>query len=253
MKSEKPSALTSLKIPVHIAIIMDGNGRWAKRNIFNRLRGHRRGAEVVPKIVTACHELGVKHLTLYSFSEENWHRPQTEVSALMKLLKEFLISQRPLLLEKKVRLRAIGNLDRLPSDARLVLDETMELTRNHQSMDLILALSYGGRDEITRAVRKISTLVAQGTLDPQSISSETITHQLDTAGIPDPDLLIRTSGEMRTSNFLPWQLVYTEMVVTPLLWPEFTSQELHHAIEEFNQRERRFGLTSEQLVASGAV
>ncbi len=231
---------------------MDGNGRWAKRNIFNRFRGHRRGAEVVPRVVTACHELGVKHLTLYSFSEENWSRPKEEVSALMKLLKEFLISQRPLLMERKVRLRAIGNIDKLPPEPLQTLHETMKLTQDHQSMDLVLALSYGGRDEITRAVRQMAKEVLKGNLSPEAIHSETISAFLDTAEIPDPDLLIRTSGEMRTSNFLPWQLVYTELYVTPVLWPEFNTEELHRAIHEFNQRERRFGLTSEQL-STGAT
>ena len=231
----------------HIAIIMDGNGRWAQVHRLTRIFGHRKGIDSVRNIVTACRELNLEALTLYAFSEENWKRPADEISTLMNILKEFLVSERELLRKHDIRLQAIGDLSRLPQDVYDTLAETMQLTETHKSMSLVLALSYGGRNEITRAVRKIADQVARGEIAPTSVSAETISAALDTAGLPDPDLLIRTSGEFRTSNFLPWQTIYSEIYVTPTLWPDFNVDELNCAIENFQGRERRFGMTSEQL------
>ncbi|MFH1262067.1 MAG: isoprenyl transferase [Pseudomonadota bacterium] len=246
MKSEAPA------IPRHIAIIMDGNGRWAKTHRLARIRGHRRGIEIVREIVTACRQLGVEVLTLYAFSEENWRRPAMEVTALMALLKRFLVSERKLFFDNGVRLRAIGDLGKLPKDVHKTLDETMEMTKRYDGLTLVLALSYGGREEIVRAVRSIAKRAADGTLKPASIDADTITRSLDTAEFPDPDLMIRTSGEYRTSNFLPWQAIYTELYVTPTLWPDFNREKLLEAIADFGRRERRFGMTSEQLPRKGA-
>jgi undecaprenyl diphosphate synthase len=245
LKSESPTVPAS--VPAHIAIIMDGNGRWAKKHALSRMRGHNQGMETVRRIVTACRNMGVKYLTLYAFSEENWRRPAMEISALMKLLRAFLVSERKLMQENDIRVRAIGDLGRLPDDVRQTLWDTLKLTESHQSMSLVLALSYGGRDEIARAVRKIAAQVAKGAVAPEAIDAAMISAYLDTAGLPDPDLLIRTSGELRTSNFLPWQAIYTELYITPTLWPDFTPEELGRAIRDYNERERRFGLTSEQL------
>jgi undecaprenyl diphosphate synthase len=241
------------KIPRHIAIIMDGNGRWAKTHRLARVRGHRRGVEVVREIVTACRELGVEVLTLYAFSEENWRRPGREVAALMMLLKRFLVSERKLFLKNGVRLRTIGDVSKLPADVRRTLQETLDLTKDHTSMSLVLALSYGGREELTRAIRTIARKAVQGEIDPESIDADLVSTHLDTAPFPDPDLMIRTSGEYRTSNFLPWQAVYTELYVTPTLWPDFNRAELDKAIEDFGRRERRFGLTSDQLSTTGGA
>ncbi|MFH1018373.1 MAG: isoprenyl transferase [Pseudomonadota bacterium] len=239
-------------IPRHIAIIMDGNGRWARTHRFTRIMGHRRGAENVRAVVTACCNLGVEVLTLYAFSEENWGRPRTETAALMKILTRFLVSERKLLEEKRVRLATIGDVSKLPPAVYHTLRETMLLTQANRRMTLVLALSYGGRDEITRAVQAISRRVRDHKLDPQDIDEDLVASHLDTAGLPDPDLLIRTSGEMRISNFLPWQIAYTEIYVTPVFWPEFTREELLKAIREFGHRERRFGLTAEQVAKSKA-
>lgn len=230
-------------IPTHIGIIMDGNGRWAKSKNLERIEGHKRGIETVREITTACRKLGVKHLTLYAFSEENWKRPKLEVSGLMSLLKQFLQSELQLMADEGVRLRTIGNTSKLPLIERTVLEQTMKLTQNNKGMDLILALSYGGRDELTRAMQKI----AEKKIDAKDITPELISEHLDTAGIPDPELIIRTSGEFRTSNFLPWQSTYSEFFVTETLWPDFTKEELNKIIKEYSKRERRFGLTSEQV------
>ncbi len=226
---------------------MDGNGRWAKAHRFARVRGHQRGVEIVRDIVTEARKLGVEVLTLYAFSEENWNRPGTEVAALMTLLKRFLVSERKLLNDNDVRLRTIGDTGKLPADVRKTLHETMELTKHFKSMTLVLALSYGGRSELTRTVRAIAEKVAQGHLKASEIDEDTISRHLDTAEYPDPDLMIRTSGELRVSNFLPWQSVYTEFYVTPTLWPDFTKEEFLRAIHEYQKRERRFGLTGEQI------
>ncbi len=226
---------------------MDGNGRWAQEHHLNRVVGHRKGADAVREIVTACRELGVKFLTLYAFSEENWKRPKPEITALMTLLRKFLVSERKLLMDNGVRLLTIGDIDKLPARARETLEETLKLTAGNREMNLVLALSYGGREEIVRAVVQIAKKVKAGKLDPSDISAPVISCHLDTVGIPDPDLLIRTSGEVRTSNFLPWQSIYSELYLTPTLWPDFSRDELIKAIKEYGERERRFGLTSEQL------
>lgn len=234
-------------LPRHIAIIMDGNGRWAAERKQSRIFGHRKGALAVRKTVQACRARGIEYLTLYAFSEENWKRPKLETSTLMRILKLFLISERKLLQKQDVRLLSIGDTSKLPAFAQKTLAETKALTANNKSMTLILALSYGGRDEITRAVRAIANKVARKEMKPENITSEYITEHLDTSGIPDPDLLIRTSGEMRISNFLPWQLTYTELYITPTLWPDFNEAELDKALKDYAQRERRFGKTSDQV------
>lgn len=237
----------SLPVPVHIGIIMDGNGRWAKSNNLERIEGHRKGVETVREITTACRKLGVKHLTLYAFSEENWKRPTLEITGLMSLLKIFLQSELSLMMDEGVRLRTIGNTSKLPLIEKTILEQTIKLTAKNTGMDLILALSYGGRDELTRAMQKIAIKVEREEIESNEITPELIAAHLDTAGIPDPELIIRTSGEFRTSNFLPWQSIYSEYMVTETLWPDFTPAELNQIIENFSKRERRFGLTGEQV------
>jgi len=234
-------------VPRHIAIIMDGNGRWAAQRKQNRIFGHRKGAIAVRNTVKACRKRGVEYLTLYAFSEENWNRPKIETSTLMRILKTFLISERKLLQENDVRLRVIGDISKLPNFAQKTLYETMALTALNKSMTLVLALSYGGRNEITRAVQALAEKVQKKELQSSEITDQMISDHLDTRDYPDPDLLIRTSGEMRTSNFLPWQLTYTEFYVTQTLWPDFNDKELDLAIADFLKRERRFGKTGKQL------
>jgi undecaprenyl diphosphate synthase len=237
----------SSPVPVHIGIIMDGNGRWAKSNNLERIEGHRKGVETVREITTACRKLGVKHLTLYAFSEENWKRPTLEITGLMSLLKIFLQTELSLMMDEDVRLRTIGNTSKLPLIEKTILEQTIKLTAKNTGMDLILALSYGGRDELTRAMQKIAIKVEREEIESNEITPELIAAHLDTAGIPDPELIIRTSGEFRTSNFLPWQSIYSEYMVTETLWPDFTPAELNQIIENFSKRERRFGLTGEQV------
>lgn len=234
-------------LPKHVAIIMDGNGRWARSKGLERIFGHSKGAQNVRNIVTTCHDLGIQVLTLYAFSQENWGRPKYEVALLMKLLKKFLISERAMLMKKNVKLDSLGNTSRLPKDALKVLEDTKELTKNNTEMTLLLALSYGGREEIVRAFQTISEKVLRGELKPQDIDEETVSAHLDTAGIPDPDLIIRTSGEYRTSNFLPWQGIYAEWYITPTLWPDFNEKEFEKALQSYKARDRRFGLVSEGL------
>lgn len=234
-------------MPRHIGIIMDGNGRWAKSRNLERIEGHKKGIITAREIITACHNLGVKHLTLYAFSEENWSRPKMEVTGLMSLLKSFLQSELPLMMEKKVRLRTIGNTEKLPFLEKTALRQTMKLTQNNDQMDLILALSYGGREELLRAFQAVAEKVAAQEIQPKDITTEMISAHLDTASYSDPDLIIRTSGEFRTSNFLPWQSIYSEYFVTETLWPDFTPEELHTIVEAYKKRERRFGKISEQV------
>jgi len=241
------SPLRPESLPRHIAIIMDGSGRWAKRRALNRIKGHREGVESVRDIVRACREIGIAFLTLYAFSTENWQRPALEVSALMRLLKEFLESEWPEMMENRIRLRAIGDIGRLPQDALKVLQEVIDRTRQNQGMVLNLALSYGGRDEIVRAARNIAIQVRDGRLQPEEISKEVFSNYLDTQGMPEPDLLIRTSGEMRISNFLLWQIAYTEICVTKTLWPDFRREELIQILHDYQNRERRFGMTGDQM------
>jgi len=235
------------KLPRHIAIIMDGNGRWAKKKSLNRISGHIKGVDTVREVVTACRELGVKVLTLYAFSIENWRRPKDEVTALMALLKEYLLKEREEMIQNNIRLRAIGRLEDLPLDVQDTLRETMKKTEHCSGMTLNLALSYSGRSEILHAVQGIISDFKKGQINPHEINLQRFSQYLWTWGIPDPDLLIRTSGEFRISNFLLWQIAYTELYVTETLWPDFDRKELLKAIADYQSRERRFGLTSEQL------
>ncbi len=233
------------KLPKHVAAIMDGNGRWAKKRALNRVKGHEEGTESVRSIVRTSRKLGIKYLTLYAFSEENWRRPRHEIAALMGILKRFLKSELPEMLENGIKLRAIGDIDKLPGDARKILDSTIEKTSENEEMTLTLALSYGGRQEICRAVKKIAAKVRSGDIESDDITDDTIYENLYTAGIPDPDLLIRTSGEYRLSNFLLWQIAYTEIYITPALWPDFREEEYIQALTDFQKRERRFGGTGD--------
>ncbi|HOO76380.1 MAG TPA: isoprenyl transferase [bacterium] len=227
--------------PRHIAVIMDGNGRWARRRGLPRLEGHRVGSERVRTITTACSELGVSYLTLYAFSAENWKRPRAEVSGLMRYLRHYLKQELPTMLENDIRFRTIGDVDSLSPAVRRSLEKTSAATADASGLTLVLALNYGGRQEILEAVRRLARSAAEGAVKPEDISLEDVERHLYTAGIPDPDLVIRTSGEMRLSNFLLWQSSYAELVVTPVLWPDFGRRELEDAIREFWTRRRRFG------------
>ena len=235
------------KLPHHIAIIMDGNGRWAKKKFLNRISGHIKGVNAVREVVTACRELGIKVLTLYAFSIENWKRPTDEVNALMGLLKEYLQKECEEMIQNNIRLNVIGRIDDLPLDVQTTLRETIKKTGDCDEMVLNLALSYGGRSEILHAVQGIISDLEKGKVKPEEITVQRFPEYLWTRGIPDPDLLIRTSGEFRVSNFLLWQIAYTELYVTDTLWPDFERKELLKAIADYQSRERRFGLTSEQL------
>jgi len=241
------SSLQLDSLPRHIAIIMDGNGRWAKKRSLNRIRGHREGAKSVRNIVRACREIGIEVLTLYAFSTENWQRPPQEISALMTLLKEFLKSELAEMMEHGIRLNAIGQIERFSDDVLTVLEEVMEETRNNPGMILNLALSYGGRDEIVDAARKVAAEVQAGHLQVEEITRTVFSKYLYTEGMPEPDLLIRTSGEMRISNFLLWQIAYTEIYVTDTLWPDFRREELIQILHDYQKRERRFGVTGDQI------
>jgi undecaprenyl diphosphate synthase len=234
-------------LPEHIAIIMDGNGRWAQKHALGRIAGHRKGSEAVRRVVRACRKLGIKYLTLYAFSSENWSRPEEEVSALMSLLIRYLRSEEKELLDNGIRLTAIGNIAALPDRVKKTLQKTMDRTAGNREMTLVLALNYGGRDEILEAARKALAERDRGRLVPGDLTPELFSSYLYTAGIPDPDLLIRTSGEYRVSNFLLWQTAYTEFFFTDVLWPDFSEEDLTEAISDYQRRERRFGLTSEQL------
>lgn len=228
-------------IPRHVAVIMDGNGRWAKERGLPRREGHRAGAESVREVTDVCIELGVEYLTLYAFSSENWARPEEEVSALMKLLDSFLADKEKDLKKQRIRLLAIGQLDRLPAKTQKRLSRIMKETEDFQALTLVLALSYGAREELVAAARSIAQDVAQGLLSPDEVDSPLFSSRLQTAGIPDPDLLLRTSGEMRISNFLLWQISYSEIVIAKKFWPDFRKGDFHNAIEEYQSRNRRFG------------
>jgi undecaprenyl diphosphate synthase len=236
-----PSGVPADKLPRHIAIIMDGNGRWARERGLPRIEGHRRGSKSVRACTAACVEAGIPYLTLYAFSKENWQRPADEVTALMNLLDRFLAEQISEIMEKNIRLLAIGHLDDLPDNARRRLDSAIEKSASNTALTLTLALSYGARTEIADAARRIAREAKAGTLDPAAVDEDTITSRLYTAGIPDPDLLVRTSGEMRISNFLLWQISYAEIVVTPKLWPDFGKEDLFAAVQEYARRHRRYG------------
>lgn len=232
---------TGYGVPRHVAVIMDGNGRWAKERGLPRLKGHEKGAESVTAVVRACKKAGVKYLTLYAFSIENWVRPSSEISALMKLLEKFLGERELELHENQIRLRVIGRLKDLPQGIRYGLERVMKATRKYGEGQLILALSYGGRTEIAHAAREIARRAKAGKLDPESVDEATVAQYLYAPDVPDPDLLIRTSGEMRISNFLLWQISYAELYVTDTLWPDFREDEFMGALEVYKQRHRRYG------------
>lgn len=229
------------KLPYHVAIIMDGNGRWAKKKLMNRVFGHEKGAETVREIITACRELEIRILTLYAFSTENWSRPEKEVNTLMKLLKKFVQSETDELHDKGIKLNVIGQKERLPIDVQEELDLAISKTKDNTEMILNLALSYGAREEITRAVRKIAYKIKQGEVLIEDINEEMVSKYFYTAGMPDPDLLIRTSGEMRISNFLLWQIAYSELYISETLWPDFTRDEFINILRDYQKRDRRFG------------
>ena len=233
--------LDPAKLPSHVAIIMDGNGRWAKKRLLNRIKGHEKGAEAVRTIVRACREIRIPNLTLYAFSTENWQRPQSEIVALMVLLKNFLESEQKEMLDNNIRLNAIGQTERLPQDVQQTLHKVMTVTNKNDGMLLNLALSYGGRAEIVKMVKEIAIKVKNSNIEPDSITPELISEHLYTSEIPDPDLLIRTSGEMRISNFLLWQIAYTEIYVTDTLWPDFAKDEFVRILIDYQHRKRRFG------------
>lgn len=235
------------KLPRHIAIIMDGNGRWAKQHALGRIRGHRKGAQAVSNTVEACREIGIGYLTLFAFSSENWGRPAEEVDALMQLLDDYLDKEAPRLQKQEIRLSTIGDIGRLTGPVREKLQSVKGLTRNNTKMVLTLALSYGSRDEMISAVKAVANDIREGKLQPEQIDKDMFSRYLYTSDLPDPDLLIRTSGEYRISNFLLWQLAYTEMYFTDILWPDFGKEEILKAIAVYSSRERRFGLISEQI------
>ena len=235
------------RLPEHIAIIMDGNGRWAKEQGKMRVFGHQRGVDTVHTITEACAEIGVKYLTLYAFSTENWNRSSFEVDALMTLLTNALKKEFKTLMDNNIRLNAIGDLKRLPKSQYDALMDAIKNTKNNTRMTLTLCLSYSGRWEITKAVKEIASKVKEGLINPEQIDESLISNNLATAGMPDPDLLIRTSGEERISNYLLWQLAYSELYFTKKYWPDFAEEDLYEAIIDYQNRERRFGKTSEQI------
>ncbi len=235
------------KLPRHIAVIMDGNGRWAKEHGMPRVFGHRNGVKAVRETTEACTELGVEYLTLYAFSTENWKRPESEVNALMTLLVETIKKEIKTLNENGVRLRAIGDISRLPGKSHKTLLQAIEDTKGNTRMTLVLALNYSAKWEIVEAARKLAKAAKAGEIDPAELGEEAFANALSTSGMPDPELLIRTSGENRISNFLLWQIAYAELYFTPTLWPDFRREHLYQAIIDFQHRERRFGKTSEQL------
>ena len=245
----KKNILDKKNIPGHIAIIMDGNGRWAKERSISRLSGHHEGINSVREITRVCGEIGVKHLTLYTFSTENWGRPKREVSALMKLLLHTIRDEIKNLHENKVKLTTIGDLSALPKSAHENIQEGIELTKNNNGLNLILALNYGARQELVRAVKKIWERIGSNDFDPEHITEQTISENLYTSMIKDPDLLIRTGGERRISNFLLWQLAYSELYMTDTYWPAFREEQLLTAVQDFQNRERRFGKTGKQVQA----
>lgn len=246
-KKTQEQLIASGPLPKHIAIIMDGNGRWASRRGLPRIAGHNEGVNSVRDIVEACAQLGVKYLTLYTFSTENWKRPRDEVSMLMRLLVKALRDERDKLHQNEVRLKVIGEISALPSDVADELLDAIEMMRRNTGLTLILALSYSGRWDITQAIREMYNGIQAGILKKEEITEHLISDYLSTAGIPDPDLLIRTSGELRISNFLLWQLAYSEMYVSDELWPAFRRKHLYTAILDYQKRERRFGMVSEQV------
>jgi len=240
--------MDTINLPKHIAIIMDGNGRWAEKRSLNRIAGHRMGIKRAKEIIRASREIGIQVLTLYAFSTENWNRPPWEIRTLMALLKRFLSAEGRSLIKNNIRLNAIGAIEDLPGDVRDVLRQVMEQSRHNTGMVLNAALSYSGRQEIIQAIRKMCREASEGRLDPARVDEKLLSDYLYTAGLPDPDLLIRTSGEYRISNFLLWQTAYTELYITGTLWPDFSKKDLLRAIADYTKRERRFGLTRQQIL-----
>lgn len=236
------------KLPVHLAIIMDGNGRWAQQRMLKRIVGHQRGAETVKMVVEQASLLGIKYLTLFAFSSENWSRPPIEVRALMTLLKKYIRRETARMMRNNIRYNIIGNRSDLPDDVNQTLDDAIRETAGNTGMVLTLALSYGGRQEISMAATRMAQDMAAGKLNAGDVTVDIFANYLDTGGLPDPDFLIRTSGEMRISNFLLWQLAYTELYFTETNWPDFTINEFHKALADFQSRERRFGKTSDQII-----
>ena len=246
-KKHQDDVLAAGPVPQHIAIIMDGNGRWAKRRALPRIAGHNEGVNSVRDIIEACAQLGVKYLTLYTFSTENWKRPQDEVSLLMRLLVKALRDERDRMHQNEVRLKVIGDFHTLPRDVAKELQDAVEILKDNPGLTLVLALSYSGRWDITNACKSMCVDIHNGTLKKEKITEETISRYLSTCDIPDPDLLIRTSGELRLSNFLLWQSAYSEIVIAQEFWPAFRRKNLYEAIADYQRRERRFGMVSEQL------
>jgi undecaprenyl diphosphate synthase len=239
--------IDSNNVPQHVAVIMDGNGRWAKRKGAMRIFGHRNAVQAVRDVTEACGELKVKYLTLYAFSTENWNRPKEEVDGLMELLVNTIKAEISTLTENRVKLITIGETSHLPKSCQENLTWAMDKTKNHDGLTLILALSYSGRWEIMKAIKALAADVQNGKVKAEDVNEKHFENYLQTSGIPDPELLIRTSGEMRISNFLLWQIAYTELYITPTLWPDFRKEHLYEAIWAYQQRERRFGKTSEQM------
>ena len=240
------SGLDLARLPRHVAVIMDGNGRWAQRRGLSRIEGHRRGKDSVRAVVETARRLGIPYLSLFAFSTENWQRPAREVNALMALLRRYLRTEVRKLLKNEVRVCAIGDLARLPDAVRRELEHVVEITAHNRRLTVGLCVSYGGREDLVEATRRLARQVRNGSLDPESIDQSTLAGALNTHEFPDPDLLVRTSGEMRISNFFLWQIAYTELYVTDTLWPDFREAEFIAALEHFQRRERRFGLTGEQ-------
>lgn len=241
------SQIDKERLPRHVAIIMDGNGRWAKQQGLARMFGHKQGVETVHNITVAATELGIEFLTLYTFSTENWNRPKEEVDALMGLLVDTIVKETPTLMNNNVRLETIGDIERLPEKTREKFLGCIEQTSRNTGLTMVIALSYSSRWEITEAVRKAVREAQKGALRPEDVNERLVSSLMTTRDMPDPDLLIRTSGEYRISNFLLWQLAYSELYFTDCLWPEFTEEEFYKAIVDYQKRERRFGKTSEQV------
>ena len=247
MQNDRASAPPSAEyLPCHIGIIMDGNGRWAKARGLAREFGHRRGSEVFMEIARYCKQIGIKYLTVYAFSTENWSRPKDEVDALMKLLRNYLKTCLKTAEKNRMCVRVLGDKTRLDEDIRKRIEELEEATRDNDGLHFQIALNYGGRDEIVRAVRKIAGEVQKGVLKPEQITEQLLADRLDTGGLPEPDLLIRTCNEQRISNFLLWQLAYTEFYISPVAWPDFTKEELEKAVLAYNHRDRKYGGIKEE-------
>ncbi len=229
------------RLPVHVAFIMDGNGRWAQQRLLKRVQGHEKGSDAVRSVVRTCRELGIPILTLFAFSTENWQRPRSEIDALMRLLKKFLVSEEEEMLQNGIRLNVIGQMQRLPTDVQEALQARMAATHHNEGLWLNLALSYGGREEIVNMAQQLAVKVREGQIQPEQITADLVAAHLYTQNMPDPDLLVRTGGDMRISNFLLWQLAYTEIYITRTLWPDFDQTEFIDILQDYQQRERRFG------------